>query len=69
MRGGLTMATTIAMVQDKVTLHSIRFKEVLETPFDAPKIGSLYVDKHALREIGWTDSPECTLVVTLECVK
>lgn len=40
---------------EKPTKNTIRFKEVTEGALDAPKIGTIYPQKTALKEIGWTE--------------
>lgn len=50
--------------QERVTKNTIKFSEVLVSDLDAPKIGALYVQKAALKEIGWSDGAE--LEVQLE---
>lgn len=50
--------------QEKVTKNTIRFAEIIET--DAAAIGTLYVQKSALREIGWEEGQK--IEVTLEVV-
>ncbi len=41
---------TVSFVKDKDTKSTVRFQE--ETGEDAPKIGTLYVQKHALNQLG-----------------
>ena len=48
---------------EKETKSCIRFKEVLEGPLDAPVIGTLYVQKSALKLAKYEDGKQ--LVVTL----
>ena len=49
---------------EKVTKNTIRFTEVLENELDAPKIGSVYIPKSTLGEIGWKEGNK--LNITLE---
>lgn len=46
---------------EKVTKNTIRFAEVLESELDAPKIGSIYIPKSTLGEIGWKEGDTLTL--------
>lgn len=48
---------------EKDTKNTIRFKEVLNGPLDAPSIGTLYVPKQSLKAIGYKEGQQ--LVVTL----
>ena len=42
------------------------FAEVLENDLDAPKIGTLYVQKATLKEIGWTDGKRLTVEIGIQ---
>lgn len=50
---------------EKATKNTIRFSEVLESELSAPKIGSIYIPKSTLGEIGWKDE---TQKVVLEVI-
>lgn len=54
----------VAMVMEKATRNTIRFTEVLENELDAPKVGTVYVPKSTLGEIGWKEGK--VLFVTVE---
>ena len=43
----------ITFEMEKVTKNTVRFAEVLESDFAAPKIGSIYIPKSTLGELGW----------------
>ena len=49
---------------EKDCKHSIRFKEVVEDRFTTAMIGTLYVRKDLLANIGWRANEQ--LVVTVE---
>ena len=53
----------VKFVVERQTPQTYRFKENLG-PFDEPKIGTLYVRKSTLKEIGW--QPDDSLVVVLK---
>lgn len=42
---------------EKATKNTIRFEEVLESELAAPKVGSIYVPKSTLGELGWKGTP------------
>lgn len=45
---------TVKFTMEKETKNTIKFAEVLpEEGFPAPKIGSVYIPKSTLGEIGW----------------
>lgn len=52
--------------QEKVTKNTIKFAEVLENELDAPKIGTLYVQKATLKEIGWSDGKELAVEISIQ---
>ena len=49
---------------EKDTKNTIRFKEVLGGPLDAPNIGTLYVPKQTLKQIGYKEGSK--LIVELK---
>jgi hypothetical protein len=49
---------------EKETKNTIRFKEVLDGPLDAPNIGTLYVPKQTLKQIGYKEGSK--LIVELK---
>ena len=55
---------TIRFTFEKVTKNTIKFAEVLDSELDTAKIGSLYVQKSALKEIGWNEHKD--LILSLE---
>jgi len=56
----------VTFKQEKVTKNTIKFAEVLENDLDAPKIGTLYVQKATLKEIGWTDGKQLTVEIGIQ---
>jgi hypothetical protein len=40
---------------ERETKNTIRFAEVVEGPLDMPKIGTIYVSKPTLKELGYSD--------------
>lgn len=46
---------------EKDTKNTIRFKEVVPGPLDAPKVGTIYVPKTTLKEIGYEVGKQLTL--------
>lgn len=40
---------------EKATKNTIRFEEVLENELAAPKIGTIYIPKSTLGELGWKE--------------
>lgn len=49
---------------EKATKNTIRFEEILASELDAPKIGSIYIPKSTLAELGWKEGD--TLVLNIE---
>lgn len=57
---------TVKFKQERVTKNTIKFAEVLESDLDAAKIGTLYVQKTTLKEIGWQDGKVLTVDLAVE---
>ena len=51
----------ITLKMEKATKNTIRFEEVLENELDAPKIGSIYIPKSTLSELGWKEGKTLTI--------
>lgn len=45
---------TVSFELEKETKNTIRFKEVVADMLDTPKVGTIYVPKATLKEIGYT---------------
>lgn len=58
---------TITLKMEKATKNTIRFEEVLESELSAPKVGTIYVPKSTLGEIGWKESD--TLEISIGVAK
>lgn len=56
----------IKMFMEKATKNTIRFTEVLENEFDAPKIGTIYIPKATLGQIGWKEGKAVRIVLNAE---
>lgn len=52
---------TITLRMEKATKNTIRFEEVLASELDAPKIGTIYIPKSTLGEIGWKEGDTITV--------
>lgn len=51
---------------EKATKNTIKFAEVLDSDLAAPKVGTLYVPKSTLGELGWKE--EKNLVLDIKAV-
>lgn len=49
---------------EKMTKNTIRFEEITENEYSAPKIGSVYIPKSTIGLIGWDEGKD--LVITVE---
>lgn len=54
----------VNFAMEKSTKNTIRFSEVLENELDAPKIGTIYVPKATLGNIGWSEGKSLVLDVS-----
>lgn len=50
---------------EKATKNTIRFEEVLESELAAPAIGSIYIPKSTLSQIGWKEGMELTMEISV----
>ncbi len=53
----------VSFKPEKITKNTVRFAEELESEFAAPTIGTIYVPKGTLGQIGYKEGK--TLIVTL----
>lgn len=51
---------------EKATKNTIRFAEILESELAAPKIGSVYIPKSTLGELGWKEGYRLVMDVNVE---
>ena len=58
MTAGKEIEMTIKFEMEKATKNTIKFAEVLADELDTAKIGSLYVQKAALKAIGWGEGKQ-----------
>lgn len=56
----------IVFEMEKVTKNTIRFSEVMESELSAPKIGSVYIPKSTLAELGWNENTKIVMEVYAE---
>lgn len=56
----------VVFTMEKATKNTIRFEEVLESELTAPKVGSIYVPKSTLGELGWKEGNNLVLTVEVE---
>ena len=60
------MEMTVTFKQEKVTKNTVKFTEVLENELDAPKIGTLYVQKATLKEMGWAEDKQLAVDINVQ---
>lgn len=56
----------IQFEMEKATKNTIRFAEVLESELAAPKIGSVYIPKSTLGELGWKEGMKIEMEVNVK---
>ncbi len=56
----------VTFEMEKATKNTIKFKEMLESELSAPKVGTVYVPKSTLGELGWKEGSKLVLEVTVE---
>ena len=57
---------TVTMAEEKQTKNTVRFAEKLESEYDAPVIGTLYVPKATLKQIGYKGEGEIVLEIAVK---
>ena len=57
----------VTFAMEKATKNTIRFAEVLANELDAPKVGTIYIPKSTLGEIGWAEGKQ--VAITLDLAK
>lgn len=58
--------TTVNFEMEKDTKNTIRFKEVVGGPLDTPKVGTIYVPKLTLKEIGYEVGKQLTMELSVK---
>ena len=56
----------VVFTMEKATKNTIRFAEGLESELAAPKIGSVYIPKSTLGEIGWKEGDALTIDISVD---
>lgn len=56
----------VSFEMEKDTKNTIRFKEVVGGPLDTPKVGTIYVPKSTLKEIGYEVGKKLLIEVHVE---
>lgn len=56
----------VTFEMEKATKNTIRFTEVLESELSAPVIGSVYIPKSTLGQIGWKEGMKITMEIGVE---
>ena len=56
----------VVFTMEKATKNTIRFEEVLGSELAAPKIGSVYVPKSTLGELGWKEGDALTIDISAD---
>ena len=64
----MAKATNVKAVftAEKATKNTVRFQEVLESEFAAPTIGTIYVPKATLGQLGYSEGKKLVVTITVE---
>lgn len=57
---------TVKFTMEKATKNTIRFTEIRESDLDASKVGTVYVPKATLKELGWSEGKVLTVDLNVE---
>lgn len=52
---------TVLFEMEKETKNTIRFKEVVADMLDTPKVGTIYVPKTTLKEVGYAQGSKLSM--------
>jgi hypothetical protein len=58
-------AIELVFTMEKATKNTIRFTEKVDGTLDTPTLGTIYVPKATLKQMGWDESKQ--LKVTINC--
>lgn len=61
-----TTEIELTFVFERETKNTIRFTEKVEDSLDVPSIGTIYVAKQSLKQMGWKQGQQLSLTL---CVK
>lgn len=56
---------TVTLVPEKVTKNTVRFTEQLESEFTAPTIGTIYIPKATLGQLGYANGDNLVLTLAI----
>ena len=56
---------TINLTPEKITKNTVRFSEQLESEFAAPTIGTIYVPKATLGQLGYSNGDNLVLTLAI----
>lgn len=56
---------TVTLVPEKVTKNTVRFTEQLESEFAAPTIGTIYIPKATLGQLGYSNGNNLVLTLAI----
>ena len=56
---------TINLTPEKITKNTVRFSEQLESEFAAPTIGTIYVPKATLGQLGYSNGDHLVLTLAI----
>ena len=57
---------TVTLSEEKQTKNTVRFTEKLESEYDVPVIGTLYVPKATLAKLGYKGKAELVLEISVK---
>lgn len=56
---------TVTLAPEKVTKNTVRFTEQLESEFTAPTIGTIYIPKATLGQLGYANGDNLVLTLAI----
>lgn len=59
------MKKSVVFEAEKDTKRTIRFKEIVHGPLDEPVIGTVYIPKSTLKELGYEEGCKLSVDITV----
>ena len=57
----------VGFTMERETKNTVRFAEIIADEQGTPKIGTIYIPKTTLDEMGWTEGQEITIALIGDC--
>lgn len=59
-------AIELTFTYERETKNCIRFTEVLQDKLDTPQVGTLYLQKSSLKQMGWSQDKDIKMTLSVK---